>query len=764
MTSPTYRAVLNTPHMGSVFLGNLDSRTSAQLQSALAEIGIDTITSDVPPVRVASNPADALPVFSGDTDADTARKALAAVQKAQVDPLYPTVCSVGRPAHKRRLPEITRRELESVSLDEAVANLVFFMPKFASNFSTTAHALMRENRYISAADIEAFSAQDKSALRKARHKFVSDMLSDNVKLKKSKIPRNLGIESTRLSWMEDEDADKPSADVGKLSDADLFIECDIPGGVGLSLLPNSTLATDNPHTGERSYLTIISGTAVDTASFAADFARTPAAKSKKLRDDPTAYQAALQESLRITEASFALVKELTVETLTPFNSLRRTCCKDASVACITICLYSAGGRFNTRCDLLGQDIGNLPLDAMYNRMYTGFWHTAFMANPIYFIRILIEALASHIIDHKVELCKLNARRQAAGLRPYDGDELLRKLPPSVRLNVFSDYTWETICPALFDLFNGRTKFNGRTLGFVQFYDYTKTPGRWSRSTRDEIAQRFGIQDPLPQYSLPKNYHLTFSFSGTGPSAAQSLFASTYARQNSTVVFYTVDLASELIQKLKSNIDEITDPCLNSFARSASVFTDKLARALEDILGMQVKKTGSATRSLGGLDRQYKVRGGANLRVIDGDAYDLRHLDRHVCEALGEAAVIVGLRYKDPKNIRINVGSGYLVNPLTATAFGDFKTTATFSALRLGLGIDVTTASQAGSISKQFSLVLTPTEMSASGISRALGRFASESEITFATEAGESFGDADSVARVVEALNRVFSDVAIVQSI
>ena len=52
---------------------------------------------------------------------------------------------------------------------------------------------------------------------------------------------------------------------------------------------------------------------------------------------------------------------------------------------------------------------------------------------------------------------------------------------AVRLNAYSDIHWEKLAPELFTTFPG-----------VQFYDYTKIPGRIT----------------------PLNYHLTFSYSGT----------------------------------------------------------------------------------------------------------------------------------------------------------------------------------------------------------------------------------------------------------
>ena len=69
----------------------------------------------------------------------------------------------------------------------------------------------------------------------------------------------------------------------------------------------------------------------------------------------------------------------------------------------------------------------------------------------------------------------------------DVEALVRKakregLRPCVRLNGTSDIPWERVLPQVFTDFPA-----------VQFYDYTKRPGRWE---------------------LPSNYHLTFSRSET----------------------------------------------------------------------------------------------------------------------------------------------------------------------------------------------------------------------------------------------------------
>lgn len=80
------------------------------------------------------------------------------------------------------------------------------------------------------------------------------------------------------------------------------------------------------------------------------------------------------------------------------------------------------------------------------------------------------------------------------------------LTPAIRLNGTSDITWEDV-----RLWNGKTIFE--VFPTVQFYDYTKIPGRVT----------------------PANYHLTFSFSGENADAALAEYA---AGRSVAVVFST----------------------------------------------------------------------------------------------------------------------------------------------------------------------------------------------------------------------------------
>lgn len=100
----------------------------------------------------------------------------------------------------------------------------------------------------------------------------------------------------------------------------------------------------------------------------------------------------------------------------------------------------------------------------YNAIVKAARQEAMLKEPRAFLRMLAENIARH------------AR--------------IRTATPYVRLNVFSDIPWELVCPELFEHFSG-----------LQFYDYTKVEGR------------------IP----PRNYDLTFSFSGVNqPQVAHEL--------------------------------------------------------------------------------------------------------------------------------------------------------------------------------------------------------------------------------------------------
>lgn len=134
----------------------------------------------------------------------------------------------------------------------------------------------------------------------------------------------------------------------------------------------------------------------------------------------------------------------TIETMPPINL-----CAGSSKECRQACLVYAGQNGA----------------AFYNTVIKLARTHALLGDPVAFMRMLVLAIE-----------KFERRARGEGSTPY------------FRMNVLSDIPWEIWAPGIFDRFPR-----------LQFYDYTKVPGR----------------------RPPKNYDLTFSFSGTNMSDVQS---------------------------------------------------------------------------------------------------------------------------------------------------------------------------------------------------------------------------------------------------
>lgn len=89
--------------------------------------------------------------------------------------------------------------------------------------------------------------------------------------------------------------------------------------------------------------------------------------------------------------------------------------------------------------------------------------------------------------------------------------------PLVRLNVFSDLPWELMVPDLFEHFDGDN--------FVQFYDYTKVPGR------------------VP----PPNYDITFSFAGIEHSVSDMEHEINRQKRRVAVVFARIGTRAIMVE-------------------------------------------------------------------------------------------------------------------------------------------------------------------------------------------------------------------------
>lgn len=121
---------------------------------------------------------------------------------------------------------------------------------------------------------------------------------------------------------------------------------------------------------------------------------------------------------------------------------------------------------------------------VYNNRRKAVGTLALLEQPEAFCRMLVEAVRIH---SRAEGCQ--------GMKPY------------VRLNVLSDVPWELLIPGMFDYFSPTNYARHTVKGFgtvvpPAFYDYTK------------IANR----------QPPKNYDLTFSYSGRNEGLARSELA------------------------------------------------------------------------------------------------------------------------------------------------------------------------------------------------------------------------------------------------
>jgi hypothetical protein len=131
----------------------------------------------------------------------------------------------------------------------------------------------------------------------------------------------------------------------------------------------------------------------------------------------------------------------------------KTLCAGSSPACRAACLVYAG---HNESDI-------------YNGLVKFARTKAFLKRPSHFMRLVAESIERR--KHR---------------KYYYIDETTRKHVPDrdhelfVRMNVFSDVPWELVAPGFFERFSD-----------VQFYDYTKVPHR----------------------RLPRNYDMTFSYSG-----------------------------------------------------------------------------------------------------------------------------------------------------------------------------------------------------------------------------------------------------------
>lgn len=232
----------------------------------------------------------------------------------------------------------------------------------------------------------------------------------------------------------------------------------------------------------------------------------------------------------------------------PRTNAINTLCAGSSAACRASCLvYSGQNQSDAR-----------------NNLVKAARAQALLSDPAAFMRLLCEAIE---------------RYGATPARAYTGPGGRRQTRRFVRLNVFSDVPWEEMTPWLFPW--------GTERG-VEFYDYTKVPGRFSSAL----------------------YDLTFSYSGVnlrrcgealaaGMRVAMVFHAPTYRSKAATMKLLGIPPSAPEQEKAEA--------WLLRNALPGAVFDPEL--------------------------------GPQAVPVVDGDRSDIRPLD--------PPGVIVGLRFKPP---------------------------------------------------------------------------------------------------------------------
>lgn len=744
-----YTVLLKPQFSEAVYLGDVDAYDFAETVRIFEDAGCAVFApEEMDALPLAANPAD-LRNLQADSNA-LLRNSLNGPLQAMSESvaLLANTITIGKSpnrsvGNKISYP-ITKSQLERVDLQEAAVNLAIFSVGTRKLMSDEMIEMLQTSQFIDVAKLIDQSSNPratKGLVQKITTRFVDWMISANAKLEKSKLPASLGI--------------------GAPSDVEGWNYGPTDGSEGLQLLPNATL---------------IRRTESDQISF---------------------YDAIVDLDVGLfgKDSREWVFKDLILTTLDNLgNTQKMTCCPQASNPCRMVCLADGVQRSASRKDVLGREFENIQdptLDEVsYNRMSLGCRHTAFLSNPYYFMRILLEAIHKRALSYPNKLNRYNeAVEPEYRLDDRAKAEYLKKVPPSVRLNVLSDYVWELICPDLFEVFGGRSTFNGTRMPYVQFYDYTKIPGRWPKEIRDLVADHLGMP-PNNSHMLPENYHITFSFSGTKGSLNLSEIQN-WAGQNTTFVFQTTAITSGEIKQLLDpqfaayrNLIEASDlseseklALERNVLRYLKGFRSQLMNALKKakIKGLKIRSKGTP------LKVPLLPSTHMGYQVINGDFSDLRFLDAWQKKNPEDAAV-VGLNWKVPHGARFKIEGlqeyrlqtkskaktdTVAYTPFSGVAYPELsggrssqEAGARFSQFRLGMSISINLED----LEEPVHIYMIPKETGASGIRSmitdvARGVGGGDVSFTFATESGSTLNEAQEsgTAEVLDAMNAFVKD-------
>jgi hypothetical protein len=561
-------------------------------------------------------------------------------------------CSLGRHMGKEITYPISVREVEDISVEEAGVNLAFCFPSFIynENLKVPLSALMEfeTKRYISQEFIDSLPSKDRTTIKRITQTLTEKFFKSNAKLEKQYVPSEMGI--------------------GEPSEISGYNIAPTLGSEGLNLTNANSLFGGESTTGMPAVRDIL---------------KKHLEKLKKGEYSKHWYtlKGESGEKKHTRDSDFSkrlgICLETLLEALDGFGE-SNDCCTNKSKGCYSNCLTFSGRR-NSITNIFKEKTA---LAEGQSRMLGAYLHTTFLANPYYFLRLMIHATYQHVAKHTNELCMHNSNaRYDNDLKVIDNvDEYMKTLPPSLRLNVYSDYIWEKIYSDYFDLFDLKKpkQFAKYGKASVMFYDYTKHPTRWSTAQRKKLFDEVGIEwNDKYKYDLPSNYHLTFSFSGTKASFISSQICG-LAGQNATYVFSSTSITSTAVDWALKNTKQVFGGLGGDNVKTAfDTLNTKLKKTLTEYFGANFET--ASTQSL-----QYSGSGSlrthGNLQytellpasyfgipVVSGDLYDLRYLDRYK-QKDGES-VIVGLAWKTPNNVKINVnGTSKALEPSICAMF------------------------------------------------------------------------------------------------
>ncbi len=732
-----YRIVLSIKGQDPVFLGECTPREANAISKNLQSYGelrdFVHIYEDVSARKrqgYAANPAPNK--FLKEMDKTSLQKlVIQCLQKPlnafKTAPLNRESCSIGRNFSKKgeSIFPISYKEVEKISMDEVAAHLGPLIPRCRAKMPLQILRVFEKGTTLIPKRV--IDENDLSAVKTI---LVENLFRANVKMAKSKVPESLGI-------------GKPMGDG--------LSEAPVSGSLGLQFMPNTTLLTTNSASGEKGFRTIIN-----------EYAQGPITplKGTHTKEERNTYHT-------------QIAVKLAANTL---EGIKGNACIGASKGCIKACNCWSGGRFNTVVDIFGDRTEDT--DEMTGRMLLGFWQTAFIANPFYFLRLLIEAIYMNGIKHETSILEYNTKEKYVGdpKSMVNVNTYLKKLPLSIRLNTYSDYPWEMIYPDMFSLFNGKRKKGFGTYQplKVQFYDYTKLSGRWTAQQRKDIWKTLELEIPKrirnsleyqnqfaiggsEYYDLPENYHLTFSFNGKDVSKSESFIAN-LAGQNATFVFASQQLNSKILYKILQTTSTQLEN--KDIEERLELFTQVFQKQVNRVVSSRKVSKQRTVAQSDLLPLTYM-----GFDVISGDTYDLRFLDTYVQQQLqGRKTdldpVIIGLSWKTPENQKLSInGENFAMHPVSAAFLLDKVENARmaegFAQTRLGLGFKYEEESR-GFISLYFLSEDVDLE-STSKIVRQVVSLSEDKIVSFATETGRLINNGQSPEEISESLTYQLSE-------